>query len=177
LWDALPADVAAAQLRQSLVGALEGQRAHAMSQLARRAFIMPIVRWTLTIGAILWFPIVQPLAELFLRDTMVQTVRGGLLLAVQLLGATYLLKSAAFLGIWFLALWLILRWDTQRKVTRLLTRWRSADGDDATTNLAAAVIAWADELLDPIHTAREREESLARRADEVRKQLTAPAAA
>jgi hypothetical protein len=99
-------------------------------------------------------------------------------LGVQLLSATYLLKSAGFLAIWFLFLWLVLRWDTQRKVTRLLHRWRSLDGrEDASMNTSAAAMAWVDELLDPIRTAREREESLVKRADAARKTLATTTAA
>jgi hypothetical protein len=96
---------------------------------------------------------------------------------VQLLSAAYLLKSAGFLAIWFLFLWLVLRWDTHRKVARLLMRWRTlGDGHDATMNTSAAALRWVDELLDPIRTAREREESLVKRADEARKTLTTVAA-
>ena len=137
---------------------------------------MPLVRFALTIGAIAWFPIVQPVLELLLKDSLAKTLQGAALLAVQLLSATYLLKSAAFLAIWFLLLWLILRWDTQRRVGRLLARWRRVDGVDSSTSLAAAVVAWTDELLNPIHRAREREESLATRTDELRRQLTDQAA-
>jgi hypothetical protein len=176
LWEAAPADSASETLRQSLSTALSGQRAEAVSRIARRGIIAPLVRWTLTIGAVLWFPIVQPVVELMLRDTMVQSTRGALLLAVQLLSATYLLKSAAFLGIWFLVLWLILRWDTQRRLIKLLTRWRGLDGEGTTFNTSVAALGWSDELLDPIRAAREREESLVQRADEMREQFAKPAA-
>jgi hypothetical protein len=177
LWDALAADAAVADLQQSMVFAMESQRAAAIARIARRGFIMPVVRWTLTIGAILWFPLVQPVLQLFLQDSLVKTGREIALLAVQLLGATYLLRSAAFLLIWFFVLWLMLRWDTQRRVHQLLSRWRRADSGDAATNLAAAVVNWADELLDPIHTARQHEEALAAKVEAARHQLSAPAAA
>jgi len=138
----------------------------------------PLFRWLLTIGAVLWFPLIQPVLEVILRDGYIQSVKGALILAVQLLSSAYLLKSAGFLAIWFLFLWLVLRWDTQRKVTRLLTRWRSlSDAHDATMNTSAAALRWVDELLDPIRTAREREESLVKRADEARKLLATTAAA
>ena len=177
LWDEMPADGAAAELRQSLVAGLEGQRAAAIGKLAKRGFLMPVIRWLLTIGAILWFPIVQPVLERFLNGSLVTAAPKLALLAVQLLSAAYLLKSAAFLAIWFFALWLILRWDTQRRVTKLLARWRRADGQDASINLAAIVLDWCDGLLDPIHRARERDESFAARADELSRQIKSPAAA
>ena len=177
LWDEMPADAATAELRQALVAGLEGQRAAAVRKLARRRFLMPIIRWLLTIGALVWFPIAQPVLERFLNGSLVTAAPKLALLAVELLSAAYLLKSAAFLAIWFFALWLILRWDTQRRVTKLLARWRRADGQDASINLAAIVLGWCDGLLDPIHHARERDESFARRADELSLQIKSPAAA
>jgi hypothetical protein len=176
LWESAPADAAVMHLRDALTRSLQRQRSEAVKRLARRGVFAPLVRWGLTIGAVLWFPIVQPVLEVMLRENFVTTVRGALILAVQLLSATYLLKSAGFLAIWFLFLWLVLRWDTQRKVTRLLTRWRSLDRQDAAMNASATALAWVDELLDPIRTAREREESLVKRAEEARKTLGTAAA-
>ena len=176
LWESSVADATALELRGGLVAALRRQRTEAKSRIARRGLIAPLVRWTLTIGAILWFPIVQPVLEVMLRDNFTHTLRDGLILAVQLLGATYLLRSAAFLAIWFLFLWLVLRWNTQRRVNALLARWRRLDGGDSASNPASAALAWVDELLDPIRTARQREEHLATRAETLRRQLEKPAA-
>ena len=134
--------------------------------------IAPLVRWTLTIGAILWFPIIQPVLEVMLQNEFTTTFRDGLILAVQLLSATYLLKSAAFLGIWFVFLWLVLRWDTQRRVTKLLTRWKALDGAERALSPSSAALRWIDELLDPVRAAREREERLVARADALRGELS-----
>ena len=178
LWDAAPADAATLQLRDTLTRSLQAQRGFAVARIARRGIIAPLFRWLLTIGAVLWFPIIQPVLEVILRDGYIQSIRSALILAVQLLSSAYLLKSAGFLAIWFLFLWLVLRWDTQRKVSRLLTRWRTlGDGQDATMNTSAAALRWVDELLDPIRTAREREESLVKRAEEARKTLSTTTAA
>lgn len=178
LWEQLHADAASADLRRAMVAALQGQRAEAMDHIARRGILMPLVRWTLTIGAMLWFPLIQPVLEVFLKGGLVQTGTGIALLVVQLLSAAYLLKSAAFLGIYFLVLWLMLRWNTQRRVSRLLSRWRRVGEDsDATVNLAAAVMSWCDELLDPVRVARQREEQLAQKADEAKQKLTEETAA
>lgn len=176
LWESAAADAAALNLRDALTRALQLQRTEAVARLARRGVLAPLVRWALTLGALLWFPIVQPVLEIFLRDNLIATTRGALILAVQLLSAAYLLKSAGFLAIWFLFLWLVLRWDSHRKVGRLLARWRSLDGHDASMNASAAALRWTDELLDPIRTAREREESLVKRTDEARKTLATAAA-
>ena len=172
MWESNAADAATLHLRDALTRSLQLQRTEAVKRIARRGVIAPLIRWLLTIGAVLWFPIIQPVLEVILRDGYISSIRGAIVLAVQLLSAAYLLKSAGFLAIWFLFLWLVLRWDTQRKVARLLTRWRSLDGQDASMNTSAAAMAWVDELLDPIRTAREREESLVKRADAARKTLT-----
>jgi hypothetical protein len=180
LWEEIPASAAADELRGTLAGVLRRQRAAATARFGRSNPLMTLMRWLLTVGAVLWFPIVQPVLErVLLRETMGQSARGALLLLVQLLGATYLLKSAAFLLIWFAVLWLILRWDTQRRVSRMLASWQAieADGEeDATLSPSAAALAWVDELLDPIRAARQREEALVQRAESLRKQLDKPAA-
>ena len=168
LWEEQPADTAAAMLRRSLSESLERQREAAVAKIARRGIVSPLFRWLLTVGALLWFPIVQPVLELMLQDTLARTTRGIALLVVQLLGVTYLLKSAAFLGIWFLVLWLILRWDTQRRVAKLVGN---------TEEISRAVLAWVDELLDPIRVARQREEALVQRTEALKSQLAGPAAA
>jgi hypothetical protein len=177
LWESSIADAAAMQLRDMLSSTLQSQRGEAVSRLARRGVIAPLIRWLLTIGAVLWFPIIQPVLEVILRDGYISSLKSAGILAVQLLSAAYLLKSAGFLAIWFLFLWLVLRWDTYRKVTALLTRWRTLDRDrrDARMNTAAAALAWTDQLLDPIRAARTREESLSQRADAARKQLSTAA--
>jgi hypothetical protein len=177
LWDSAPADAATLELRDALSATLQKQRGEAVGRIARVGLIAPLIRWLLTIGAVLWFPLIQPVLEVILRDGYIQSTRSAIVLAVQLLSSAYLLKSAGFLAIWFLFLWLVLRWDTSRKVAWLLNRWRTFDGSsrDTSMNTAAAALAWVDELLHPIRTAREREEALTRRADELRKTVTAAA--
>ena len=162
LWEQRPADTAAAALRKSLTQSLTQQREAAVKKIARRGFFAPLFRWLLTVGALLWFPIVQPVTELMLQDSLTRTARGIALLVVQLLGVTYLLKSAAFLGIWFLFLWLILRWDTQRRVAKMV-----GNVEDS----GRAVLAWVDELVEPIRVAKRREEALVQRTEVLRSQL------
>jgi len=78
--------------------------------------------------------------------------------------------SAGFLAIYFVVLWLALRWNTQRMVARLLARWRAADYPDPALNLATQTLQWIDLLVAPIRQARERMKSLADRAETLRKQ-------
>jgi hypothetical protein len=177
LWEDLPADEAAADLRQTLTAAVERQRAAAVSRLAGKGgVIRPLFRVLLTIGALLWFPFVQPVLEtIALNDWQYAIPKLGVL-AVQLFGVTYLLKNVTFLLLWFGILWLLIRWDTQRKVNRLLARWRTADAADPSLNLASAALEWLDQMLDPIRRARERAEGLVKRTDELRASLTRAAA-
>jgi hypothetical protein len=132
------------------------------------------IRWLLTIGAILWFPFIQPLLEAFLAGGMGKTTRELLYLGVQMLGVTYLLKNVTFLIIWFVVLWMILRWGTHRRASRLLRRWQSSQNLDDPLSLSGQVIQWMDDLLEPIRRQRERVASLVKRTDEMRAALGEP---
>ena len=97
-------------------------------------------------------------------------------LAISLLSSVYLLRSAGFLLLYFLALWAIVRWDTHRRAARLIERWRSADAADASRaalSLPYQVMDSLDELLDPIGRHVERIEALARRVEALRTSLDA----
>jgi hypothetical protein len=178
LWEQLPAEGAAGGLRQRLGGAIDRQRDMIMERLAGTsgALTAPL-RWLLTIGALLWFPFVQPLLEAFLSGSAGKTTRELLYLGVQMLGVTYLLKNVTFLIIWFVVLWLVLRWGTHRRASRLLQRWGSGARLDAPLSLTGQVIQWMDELLEPIRRHRDRVEAVVKRADEVRASLSRAEAA
>jgi len=68
LWESLPAEAAAAELRETLSATLDRQRAAALATASRGGPIAAATRWLLTIGAVIWFPIVQPVLEIFLQD-------------------------------------------------------------------------------------------------------------
>ena len=105
------------------------------------------------------------------------TARELAYLAVQILGVTYLLKNVTFLLIWFGVLWLMLRFGTHRRVNRILDRFKSSLGAADGLSLAAAVMAWLDDLLIPIASHRERIDSIVRRCDEIRADLRTRSAA
>ncbi|MBC7783516.1 MAG: hypothetical protein H7144_06725, partial [Burkholderiales bacterium] len=115
----------------------------------------------LTIGAALWFPIVQPVLEIALARTFTEFSRETLLLVVQLLGASYLIKSVGFLMIYFFALWMWLRWLASRRILRALRRTT----DDQ--HPAAAIITWAGRLIDPVERHAARLRALSARIDEL----------
>ena len=170
-WEDLPAESAANDLARRLSATVERQRTATRQRAAGRgsAGAAPI-RWLLTLGALLWFPILQPVLERALNSPNDWSGLGWhhwrplLGIIVSVLGTDYLLKSAGFLAIYFLVLWLALRWNTQRKVARMAARWRLANDPDPQLNLAAQALQWVDELTDPIRIAHDRMASLAQRA-------------
>lgn len=181
LWEDLPSENAAAELRRSLAGAVGRQREAAVERLAgRRGILAPLFRWLLTIGALLWFPLVQPVLAGFLNDESLQINwypdwRKLMALAVSVLSGEALLKNVTFLIIWFTVIWLALRWNTQRRLARLMERWKSVDYPDPSLNLAAQAMQWMRSLLDPIAAAGERMKSLAERTQALRERSSAEA--
>lgn len=184
LWEPMPADMAASNLRRGLGDTVRRQRDSARADLARTDRLGAPVRWLLTIGAIVWFPFAQPILEKLLSDPAPLAVRGLelLKLVVPVLGVNYLLKSVGFLAIYFVVLWLALRWNTQRKVVKVLARFRAADAaaggsagaagaDVEPLSLVAETLRWLDGLTAPARQARERMESLARRTEAAKENL------
>jgi hypothetical protein len=174
LWESMPAESAAFELRRALAVTVDRQRAAATETLAGKGgVIAPLFRWLLTIGALLWFPLVQPILSGFLNSSeptinWYPDPRRLVGLLVSVLSGEMLLKNATFLILWFTVIWLALRWRTQRKLGRLLTRWRSAEHPDPSLNLSTQALQWMRDLLAPIDRSTERVRSLAQRADAMR---------
>lgn len=161
LWETMHADAAADELRRRLAGTLGRQRQVLVERFAGRDNMLGrFVRVALTWGAVLWFPIAQPVVQALLTAIVEGSpLRGGArigLLIVQILSVTFLLKNAAFLLLWFGLIWAYLRWSTQRKVERQLVRWRSAEHLDPAINPTAAAMEWLNDLLAPIRTGQEK---------------------
>jgi len=126
-----PAEAAAAECARRLSATLDRQRARPLATASRGGTIAAATRWLLTIGAVIWFPIVQPVLESSCRTGRGKVLRHSALLIVQLLSAAYLLRSAAFLRSGPVIC--CHRWDTQRRIMRMLRRcarggrkWRGA---------------------------------------------------
>lgn len=168
LWESMPADLAESDLRHRLAATVERQRGVIRSRLGGAGLFGWIARIFFTFGAILWFPFIQPGLEAYLRGG-----RQMVLLAVTFLGVSSLLKHVGFLAIYFLVLWLIIKWDTQRRVDRWLSRWKFGQSLDPTLSLAGQVVEWTSALLDPIRSARQRLSDLLSRANEMRHQIAA----
>ena len=122
-------------------------------------------RWLLTIGALLWFPFIQPITQTLLSNDITHSTHDIVLLAVRIFSVNELLQNLTFLGMYFFLLWVILRWDTQRRVAGLVGGWKS---DSSELSMTSQAMRWLDDLLQPVREARERAESLAQRADKLR---------
>ena len=167
LWESAAADAAAAELSRRLAQTLLNQRGAVRERMAGRgAWVGAPLRWLLTIGAVLWFPFVQPILSQALATQQSISSLMATAMFIQVLGVDYLLKSAVFLFIWFVVLWLILRWKTQRQVNRLVERWAATDMADPSVNLSRQAIQWMEDLLAPIRSSEERLFSLAQRVEE-----------
>jgi len=171
LWDAMPADLAEADLRRRLSATVERQREIIRTRLRGGGPLGWIARIFLTFGAVLWFPFVQPVLEAFVRPNF-----HGAILVVSLFGVSYLLKNAGFLAVYFVVLWLIIKWDTQRRVDRWLAHWKTVNSLDPTLSLTGQVVEWSAALLEPLRTARQRLSELIDRSDTLQKQSEIEAA-
>jgi hypothetical protein len=165
LWERMDADLAETRLRADLAQTIAGQRGEVMSRLAgRRGVFAPLARGLLTIGALLWFPFIQPVLVVLLQANQpTQSLRELALLIVGIFSTTSLLKNAAFLILWFLFLWGWLRWDTRRRVDRLLSKWKTSEQSDPSLNLMTQTLQWMDDLLEPVRSAHQRLASLVQR--------------
>jgi hypothetical protein len=170
LWEQMSADLAGAELRRALGSTIQHQRDAARRVLSSGNAAFAPIRWLLTIGAMLWFPFIQPVlhAALAAPDFVEWHWRNIAVLIVEVLGVNYLLTSSGFLILYFIALWLALRWNTQQKVKRLMTSWEASTPDDSSLNLATQTLTWLNALTAPLRQARERMESLAARAKTLR---------
>lgn len=170
LWEDLPADMAAGDLRRRLAATIARQRDAARERLAGRGGLLGApFRWLLTIGALLWFPLVQPILAVIVPTDMEVNPRKMAGLLIGILSGTALLTSLSFLALWFLVIWLALRWNTQRRVARLLSKWKAAHYPDRSLNLTAEALEWMDGLVHPITRHAERLESLVERTAALRK--------
>jgi hypothetical protein len=173
LWEPMEAATAQSRLRQELIEALRLQRETVLAKLSGKSgVIAPLFRFLLTIGALLWFPFIQPVLQILLTGkSVIGTARDVGILAVQVFSAASLLQNAVFLIIWYALIWSLLRWSTRRRVDRLLSRWKSAENADDSLNLTTRTLAWIDGLLEPIHRNRNATEDLVKRVETMRAEL------
>ncbi|MEM8875957.1 MAG: hypothetical protein AAGD32_17060 [Planctomycetota bacterium] len=162
LWEHNAADLAVADLRRRLSATTETVRNDLRNQKPGGSLLWPF-RWLLTLGALLWFPILQPITEVLLRSTDPLSLtqwKEIALLAVSVISSEHLLQSAGFLAIYFVILWGTLRLTHTAAVMRRLSK--------TDTGLAPAIIHWARDLLSPLDRRSEQARSLLDRAGQLR---------
>jgi hypothetical protein len=176
LWESVPASTAAGELRQALVATVDLQRSVACARVDRGGGHWGILRALLTIGALIWFPFVQPIVEAWLTNRSSSQPANATsslpVVLVRLLSINTLMATLTSLIVYFAILWLVLRWDTQRRVSRQFARWKRLESADPTLSLTGRTLDWLAGLLEPIRRARERMESLGRRAQELRESIS-----
>jgi hypothetical protein len=173
LWEPMPASDAAAELRNGLIGTADRQRAVACENVEKGSGpLAGAARFLLTIGALIWFPFIQPMVKAILSNAHGSTQPAGstslLTGFVDMLSMTYLLNLLTFFVIYFSILWLVLRGDTQRRVARQFARWRRLENLDPALSLPGQTLEWLANLVEPVRTARERVEKIARKVEELR---------
>ncbi len=144
LWEQSAADLAANRIEEKLERAVELHQESLLKTSARPALLTRIIAPIVTIGAALWFPIIQPISEIYLQQTTFEMTRQSMLLIVQLLGASYLIKSIGFLAIYFAALWMYLRWYAGNRMISKLQKTTASD------HPAREIFKWSDELALPV---------------------------
>ncbi|MDP9174811.1 MAG: hypothetical protein M3O30_13240 [Planctomycetota bacterium] len=176
LWEASDAAAAEGRLRGEWIDTVNRQREMLMSRLhGRVGIIAPFFRILLTIGALIWFPFGQPVVDAILRSSsFVYSVKNVSIVLVEVFSAAALLRSAAFLLVWYFLIWALLRWGTRRRVDKLLSRWKTAKNTDPELNLTTCTLQWIDDLLEPLHSAQQNSQQLAERVDALRKELGDP---
>jgi GTPase Era involved in 16S rRNA processing len=167
LWEDMPADTAAASLRSTLTETVARHRAAVREQLTgHRSPVFAPLRWLLTIGAVVWFPFLQPIAEAVVVDqkfdwSVIHSSHELAVLVVKIFSVNALLQSLTFLGLYFFSIWVVLRWNTQKKINRLVGRWKSDTSDQS---LTVQTMRWVDGLTGAIQEAREAADEIAARA-------------
>jgi GTPase Era involved in 16S rRNA processing len=165
LWEDMPADSAAVQLRSILADTIARQRDAIRQKLVGKSAVLTApFRWLLTIGAALWFPFIQPICQTLLTKDLTHSTHDIVLLTVNIFSVNELLQNLTFLTMYFFLLWIILRWDTQRRIGRLARKWKSVSSE---MSLEVVAVGWLDDLTQPIRSKYETAKSLAERAQKL----------
>lgn len=152
-WNDRESDSNVAVVTARLADAMDARRQRGVAAIGRGhgAALAPL-RWLLTLGAVLWFPFVQPVLAIVLDPSWTWTglTQAAVWQIVKLLGSTYLLQSVTFLAVYFFGLWATLRFLTLRRVEYLAARAAPDDSLNAADQPATIAEAWVDELLAPL---------------------------
>jgi GTP-binding protein EngB required for normal cell division len=177
LWEDMASDAAAVRLRTILTDTIEQQRQQVRQKLAGNAGVMfAPLRWLLTIGALIWFPFIQPVLDTLLVQnqlnwSFIHETHEMVVLVVRVFSVSELLQNLEFLAMYFFVLWVILRWHTQRRINRFVAKWKNESSD---LSLTVQTVRWLDEMLGPVHAAKETVEGLIGRASALKPEIRNP---
>lgn len=177
LWEPSVADHWADVLSRQLVDRLSRQSRQVAAQLSGRSAnsLMYSFRVLLTVGALVWFPIIQPLVQTLLEGTMQLSVAQLGLGIVKILSVGALLSNVSFLLLWFFILWVLVRYSAQRKIERALERGGRLVADADSHSSADALEVWHRKLLEPITGRIERFQRLIEQLERFRQAAQEPA--
>lgn len=169
LWEEPAAIAAGGELRTRLTAAAQRQQQAVIDRAGGRSgWLAPMFRLLLTVGAALWFPILQPIAEVLVARGWTQMLGEMARLLVGIFSSAHLLQSLGFLLLWYLLLWMLLRWHTQQRAARLIRRWQTDESTDPQLSFAAQTLQWLEDLLAPLRLRQQAMMDLARREGEIR---------
>jgi len=170
-WETPDAERAVTDLRRLLAETLDRQAMVVREHLSgNRGILAGLFRGLLTLGAVLWFPFVQPALNEYLAKGRIDSVAA---LVVEVLGVPHLLSAGTFLLLYFAFLWVVLRWRTQRQVDRLFSKWSARETEDSELGLRAQAGRWMRVFLEPVVEHRERLERLVRKTESLEERLKA----
>ncbi len=163
LWEQMNADAAVSDLRRRLAEAISAHQQSAVKHLTRTWFGSGLLRWLATLGAVLWFPFVQPILNIALVTQIKWVPIEIAKLVVQTLSGQKLLQDIAFLFLWFLLLWLWVRYRAYQRVKRYMKTDKLGRLD-----LSGIADQWCNDLLRPLTQQRDQLAALINRADAFR---------
>ncbi len=175
-WNDRESELAVEELTTKLADAMEQRKTYAVDTAGNgHGGATAPVRWLLTLGAAVWFPIVQPVLEIVLNPNSTWTgfTRETIWHVVRLLGSTYLLQSVGFLAVYFVLLWATLRYLTGRRCERLLRSVDTSLSADSATSIEREADAWIDQLLEPLSAQTKNLERLVGAIDDCAKSTRA----
>lgn len=138
-WQPMHAAALATQARREVSSSLAGLRQRVVNASRPIAVLAPL-RWLLTVGAIIWFPLGQPLLQAWLDGGLGDVIA----LAIAMISVQHLLASATMIIVWLVALWLWVRWRAATRAERILSRVEDEN------HPSSRLLEWCATLLSPL---------------------------
>ncbi len=162
-WNDRESELAVEELTTRLADTMEKRKAYAVDTAGNgHGGATAPLRWLMTIGAVLWFPIVQPILQIVLEPgaSFSKLSAEAIWQIVKLLGSAYLLQSVGFLAVYFVLLWATLRYLTGKRCERLLRNIDTSLEADSASSIQDEADQWIDQLLEPLSSQTKQLERL-----------------